>query len=222
MPFLRRRRSRIVLNLLAISIVISSTAALDHRPRSGYQFRLVSSAQAATESGGTAAAPAQAAAAATQPGPAPGAATPEDLQQLVSPIALYPDMLIAQILAASTYPTQVVKADRFIKKNPNLTGKALAAQINPQSWDSSVKSLCQFPSVLSTMSESLAWTSALGEAYYNQPNDLLAAIQVMRQAGDGRRDTEGYAATESRGKERAGTHPTSSAGRRRTTGAGRG
>src|SRR5208337_940896 len=146
MSFLSRCGSSIVLHLLAISVVVLSTPALEQGPRSGYQFTVVSSAQAATESGSAAAAPAQTAAAA-QPGPAPGAATPEDLQQLVSPIALYPDMLIAQILAASTYPTQVVEADRFIKKNPNLTGKALAAQINPQSWDSSVKSLCQFPSV---------------------------------------------------------------------------
>jgi len=63
-----------------------------------------------------------------QPGPAPGAATAEELQQLVSPIALYPDVLIAQILAASTYPTQVVEADRFMKAHPGLTGDALAAQ----------------------------------------------------------------------------------------------
>jgi hypothetical protein len=70
-----------------------------------------------------------------QPGPAPGGATAEELQQLVAPIALYPDILIAQILAASTYPTQIVEADRFMKQNPNLTGDALAAQVNPQAWD---------------------------------------------------------------------------------------
>lgn len=116
-----------------------------------------------------------------QPGPAPGAATAEELQQLVSPIALYPDVLIAQILAASTYPTQVVEADRFMKENPNLTGDALANKVNPQSWDPSVKSLCQFPSVLGTMSQSLTWTTTLGEAYYNQPSDVLAAIQGMRK-----------------------------------------
>ena len=100
---------------------------------------------------------------------------------MVAPIALYPDMLIAQILAASTYPTQVVEADRFMKQNPSLTGDGLAAQVNPQPWDPSVKSLCQFPSVLNTMSESLAWTTALGEAYYNQPQDVMNALQVMRK-----------------------------------------
>jgi len=115
------------------------------------------------------------------PGPAPGAASAEELQQLVAPIALYPDLLLAQILAASTYPTQVVEADRFMKQNPNLTGDALADKINPQPWDPSVKSLCQFPPVLKTMSDSLSWTSALGEAYYNQPQDVLNAVQVMRK-----------------------------------------
>ena len=114
------------------------------------------------------------------PGPAPGAATPEELQQLVSPIALYPDVLVAQILAGSTYPNQVVEAARWIKENPNLTGDALAAKVNPQPWDPSIKSLTQFPSVLQTMNDNLSWTSALGEAYYNQPSDVMTAIQVLR------------------------------------------
>ncbi|HKD66545.1 MAG TPA: DUF3300 domain-containing protein [Candidatus Binataceae bacterium] len=108
-------------------------------------------------------------------------ATADQLQQLVSPIALYPDMLIAQILAASTFPTQVVDAARFVQQNPNLSGDALAAQVNAKPWDPSVRSLCQFPSVLQTMSQSLSWTSALGEAYYVQPQDVMTAIQVMRQ-----------------------------------------
>jgi len=107
-------------------------------------------------------------------------ATAEELQELVSPIALYPDVLVAQILAGSTYPTQVVEAARWVKKNPNLTGDQLAAQVNPQPWDPSIKSLTQFPSVLQTMNDSLAWTSALGEAYYNQPADVMNAIQTLR------------------------------------------
>ena len=115
-----------------------------------------------------------------EPGPAPGAASAEELQELVSPIALYPDVLVAQILAGSTYPTQVVEADRWLKQNSNLTGDALAAQVNQQPWDPSIKSLTQFPSVLDTMNNSLGWTSALGEAYYNQPGDAMNAIQVMR------------------------------------------
>ena len=89
-------------------------------------------------------------------------------------------MLVAQILAGSTYPTQVVEAARWVKSNPNLTGDQLAAAVNSQLWDPSIKSLTQFPSVLQTMNESLAWTSELGEAYYNQPADVMNAIQTMR------------------------------------------
>ncbi|HYL58831.1 MAG TPA: DUF3300 domain-containing protein [Candidatus Acidoferrales bacterium] len=114
------------------------------------------------------------------PGAAPGAASAEQLQELVSPIALYPDVLVAQILAGSTYPDQVVEADRWLKQNPNLSGDALAAKVNPQPWDPSIKSLTQFPTVLDTMNQSLAWTSELGEAYYNQPADVMNAIQVLR------------------------------------------
>jgi len=129
-----------------------------------------------------AAAPAAAApAAAAAPGPAPGGATAEQLEELVSPIALYPDTLVAQILAASTYPTQVVEAHRWLEQNANLKGDQLAAAVNQQAWDPSVKSLCQYPPVLKTMSDSLSWTSSLGQAYYNQPTDVLNAIQVMRK-----------------------------------------
>ena len=103
------------------------------------------------------------------------------MQELVSPIALYPDVLVAQILAGSTYPTQVVEADRWLKQNPNLSGDQLASQVNQQAWDPSIKSLTQFPTVLQTMNDNLAWTSALGEAYYNQPADVMNAIQVLRK-----------------------------------------
>jgi hypothetical protein len=115
------------------------------------------------------------------PGPPAGAATAEELQELVSPIALYPDTLVAQILAASTYPTQVVEAHRWLEQNPNLTGDALAAKVNPQPWDPSVKSLTQFPPVLKAMNDSLAWTTTLGETYYDQPADVMNAIQVLRE-----------------------------------------
>src|SRR5208283_4247445 len=114
-------------------------------------------------------------------GPAPGAAAAEQLQELTSPIALYPDVLVAQILAASTYPTQIVEAFRWAEQNPNLHGDQLAAAVNPQPWDPSVKSLTQFPPVLKTMNDNLAWTSALGEAYFNQPADVMNAIQALRK-----------------------------------------
>ncbi|MGO9604568.1 MAG: DUF3300 domain-containing protein [Candidatus Binataceae bacterium] len=114
------------------------------------------------------------------PGPAPGGATPQELQQLVSPIALYPDLLVAQILAASTYPTQIVEADRWVQSNKNLQGQQLADAVNQQPWDPSVKSLTQYPPILDNLNQNLSWTSALGQAYYNQPADVMAAIQTLR------------------------------------------
>jgi hypothetical protein len=93
---------------------------------------------------------------------------PAQLQQLVAPIALYPDSLGAQILAASSYPTQIVEADQWLQQNPNLNGDQLGQAVNGQSWDPSVKALTGFPSVLSNMDKNLAWTSELDDAYYNR------------------------------------------------------
>jgi Protein of unknown function (DUF3300) len=107
--------------------------------------------------------------------------TPEQLQQLVAPIALYPDSLVAQILAASTYPEQVVEADRFLQAHPDLKGEDLAKAVDQQNWDPSVKALTAFPSVLGNMDKNLSWTSSLGDAYYNQEQDVMDAIQFMRQ-----------------------------------------
>ncbi|HWS66459.1 MAG TPA: DUF3300 domain-containing protein, partial [Steroidobacteraceae bacterium] len=81
--------------------------------------------------------------------------SPEELDQLVAPIALYPDALVAQILAAATYPTEVVEAERWMQQNPGLEGDALARAVDPQSWDPSVKALTQFPSVLAMMDKNL-------------------------------------------------------------------
>jgi Protein of unknown function (DUF3300) len=107
--------------------------------------------------------------------------TPEQLQQLVAPIALYPDALVAQILAASAYPTQIVEAERFLEQNPNLKGKDLGDAVNSQDWDPSVKALTQFPSVLANLNKDLSWTSELGDAYYNQQADVMQAVQAMRR-----------------------------------------
>src|SRR5271163_238666 len=107
--------------------------------------------------------------------------TPEQLQRLVAPIALYPDSLVAQILAASTFPEQVVEANRWVQANPDLKGSALGQAVNQQPWDPSVKALAAFPSVLGNMDKNLSWTSSLGDAYYNQQPDVMNAIQVMRQ-----------------------------------------
>jgi len=114
--------------------------------------------------------------------------SPDELNQLVAPIALYPDALVAQIVAAANYPTEIVEADRWIQQNSGLKGGELAKAADSQSWDPSVKALTQFPSVLATMDNNLSWTSALGEAYVSQPQNVLDAVQLMRgraqQAGN--------------------------------------
>jgi Protein of unknown function (DUF3300) len=105
----------------------------------------------------------------------------EQLQRLVAPIALYPDSLVAQVLAASTFPEQVVEADRWVQANPDLKGDALGQAVDQQPWDPSVKALSAFPSVLGNMDKNLSWTSSLGDAYYNQQQDVMDAVQVMRR-----------------------------------------
>src|SRR5258707_9985769 len=106
---------------------------------------------------------------------------PEQLQRLVAPIALYPDSLVAQILAASTFPEQVVEADQWVQAHPDLKGDALAKAVDQQPRDPSVKALSAFPSVLGNMDKNLSWTSSLGDAYYNQEQDVMDAVQAMRQ-----------------------------------------
>src|SRR5450631_261068 len=122
----------------------------------------------------------------SQDGQAPPYTT--QIQQLVAPIALYPDSLVAQILAASTFPEQVVEADRWVQAHQDLKGDDLAKAVDQQPWDPSVKALTAFPTVLGNMDKNLSWASSLGDAYYNQQQDVMGAVQVMRQraqaAGD--------------------------------------
>ncbi len=107
--------------------------------------------------------------------------TPDQLYQLVAPIALFPDNLLAQVLAGSTYPDQITAAYNWTKQNPNLKGQQLMQTVDQQPWDASVKGLTQFPDVLNQMATNLSWTSALGDAYFNAPQDVMNAVQVMRQ-----------------------------------------
>src|SRR2546422_1448632 len=111
----------------------------------------------------------------------PAQISPEHLQQLVAPIALYPDELVAQVLAASTYPTEIVEANRWLQQNSSLKGAQLASEVNKESWDPSVKALTEFPSVLANMDKNLSWTSALGDAYFNDQQDVMNAIQALRK-----------------------------------------
>ncbi|MBI0331569.1 DUF3300 domain-containing protein [Burkholderia plantarii] len=130
------------------------------------------------------AASAASAPAASDAQPAPAAYTPpgaDQLYQMVAPIALFPDKLVALVLAGSTYPDQITAANTWIGQNPTLKGADLTAAADAQPWDPSVKALTAFPAVLSQMAGNIAWTTALGQAYFHDPNDVLNAIQVMRQ-----------------------------------------
>jgi len=104
----------------------------------------------------------------------------DELQQLVAPIALYPDALVAQILGAATFPDQVAAADSWLQQNKNLTGTALMQAVDTQTWDPSVKALTEFPSVLDNLAKNLSWTSSLGEAYHTQAADVMTAVQTLR------------------------------------------
>ncbi|MGE8202305.1 MAG: DUF3300 domain-containing protein, partial [Variovorax sp.] len=105
----------------------------------------------------------------------------DQLYQMVAPIALYPDKLVAQILAGATYPEQITAAHDWLAQNRGLKAGPLADAANQQPWDPSVKSLTAFRSVVDQMAANIPWTESLGKAYYNDPTDVMNAIQVMRQ-----------------------------------------
>jgi hypothetical protein len=107
--------------------------------------------------------------------------SPEQLDSLVAPIALYPDPLLAQILAASTYPLEVVQANRWLKENSKLTGEKLTQAAAKQPWDPSVQALVAFPSVLKQMDEAVQWTTDMGNAFLDQQPDVMDAVQRMRK-----------------------------------------
>jgi len=107
--------------------------------------------------------------------------TAEQLEQIVAPIALHPDGLLAQILMASTYPLEIVEAYRWQQKNSSLKDKALEEALQKQDWDPAVKSICGLPSVLKQMNDSLDWTQDLGDAFLGQKEDLMKTVQAMRK-----------------------------------------
>jgi hypothetical protein len=124
-----------------------------------------------------------------QPVPTQQPLSANDLEQLLAPIALYPDNLLAQILAASTYPEQVAAADQWLHQEQGQGQDQVAAGAEAQGgWDPSVKGLTAFPQVLDMMNQDLQWTTDLGNAYYNQPQDVMQTVQVLRdraqQAGN--------------------------------------
>ena len=108
----------------------------------------------------------------------------EELDQMLAPIALYPDPLLAQVLMASTYPLEVVQASRWAKQNKDLKGDALTAALERQEWDPSVKSLVNFPQVLDMMSDKLDWTQKLGDAFLADEKAVSETIQKLRAKAD--------------------------------------
>ncbi len=120
----------------------------------------------------------------TTPAPAPASSDqllkPEQLEALVSPIALYPDSLLSNVLMAATYPLEVVQADRWLTQNKNLSGDLLKAAVDKESWDDTVKALVATPSVLTMMSSKLDWLQKLGDAVLAQQPDVMAAVQRLR------------------------------------------
>ena len=116
--------------------------------------------------------------------------TPAQIDQLIAPIALYPDPILSQILMAASYPVEVVEADRWRQDpaNAGLQGDELVARLNAQTWDPSVKSLVPFPQILTMMDGNLVWTERLGEAFIAQPAEVMDEVQRLRReaSADGR------------------------------------
>lgn len=106
----------------------------------------------------------------------------EELAQMLAPIALYPDALLSQVLMASTYPIEVIEADRWIRKNQELKGEALDDALLDKEWDPGVKALCHFQQVLALMSERIAETTNIGNAFLAQEDEVMAMIQELRAA----------------------------------------
>lgn len=104
----------------------------------------------------------------------------QDLDQILAPIALYPDALLAQIFMASTYPLEIVEAARWVKANPNVKDKALEDAMQKQTWDPSVKSLTTMPQVLGQMNDKLDWTQKLGDAFLAQQKEVMSTVQSLR------------------------------------------
>jgi len=108
----------------------------------------------------------------------------QELDELLAPIALYPDALLAQVLMASTYPMEVVEAARWQKANPDLKEKALEDALQKESWDPAVKSIAAVPQVLTMMDEQLDWTQKLGDAFLAQQEEVMRTVQNLRSKAD--------------------------------------
>jgi len=108
--------------------------------------------------------------------------TPDQLNDLVAPVALYPDPLVSQIMVACTYPLEVVQAYQWLQRNPGLSGPALTSAAQQQNWDPSIQALVMFPDVLKLLNDDITWTTNLGNAFLGQQQDVMDAVQRMRQS----------------------------------------
>ena len=121
---------------------------------------------------------------ASSPGNQSATIPPDQLDSLVAPIALYPDPLLAQVLAASTYPLEIVQLQQWLGRNGNLKGQALADAVAKEPWDPSVQSLAPIPDVVKGLANDIQWTTDLGNAFLAQESDVMAAIQRMRKKAE--------------------------------------
>jgi hypothetical protein len=117
----------------------------------------------------------------TLPGQSQTLLSPDELDSLVAPVALYPDPILSQVLVASTYPLEIVEAARWVKANSNLSGRALADAAAEQPWDASVQALVVLPEVLNRLNQEVRWTTDLGNAFVAQEEGIMAAVQRMRE-----------------------------------------
>lgn len=155
--------------------------------RTVFQFVLVALCSIALVPGDTLAYPSPSwAAQASSPGNQSAKIPPDQLDSLVAPIALYPDPLLAQTLAASTYPLEIMELQQWLEKNKNLKDKALADAVAKQPWDPSVQALAALPEVVKRLADDIQWTDDLGNAFLAQESDVMAAVQRMRKKAQGK------------------------------------
>jgi Protein of unknown function (DUF3300) len=138
--------------------------------------------------------------------PSPSAISAQDLANLIAPIALYPDALLAQVLVACTYPLEVVEAQQWLQQNSTLSNRELLAAAQQQNWDPSVQALVAFPGVLARLNQNIRWTTDLGNAFLAQQSDVMSAVQTLRaqarENGQLRSTPQLAVNTEARGEER--------------------
>ncbi|MCO6055671.1 DUF3300 domain-containing protein [Pseudomonas sp. MOB-449] len=171
---IRNRFSVVLLALLASNPLLAATDA-------GISAAEDGDAPTAGVSAAPEAAPAQAAASAAQPAASQAVFKTEELDQMMAPIALYPDSLLAQVLMAATYPGNVADAVAWSKAHPDAKGDDAVKQVADQPWDPSVQSLVAFPQVLATLGQDPAWVQRVGDAFLAQPNDVMDSVQRLRR-----------------------------------------